>query len=35
MIQKYNESYIAFSNDMNNLKPEVDEQLVDLLNNIA
>ena len=35
MIEKYQESYKAFSDDFLNLKPETDEQIVDLINNIA
>ena len=32
MMSKYSESFEAFSSDMKNLKPEVDEQLVDMIN---
>ena len=35
MINKYKESFDAFYSDMKDLKPEVDEQLVDLLNTMA
>jgi len=35
MIEKYHESYKSFSDDFLNLKPETDEQIVDLINNIA
>lgn len=35
MIEKYQESYKAFSEEFSNLKPETDEQIVDLINNIA
>ena len=32
MITKYNESFKSFTADMKNMKPEVDEQFVDLIN---
>eukprot|EP00331_Platyophrya_macrostoma_P025521 CAMPEP_0176435218 /NCGR_PEP_ID=MMETSP0127-20121128/17175_1 /TAXON_ID=938130 /ORGANISM="Platyophrya macrostoma, Strain WH" /LENGTH=834 /DNA_ID=CAMNT_0017818171 /DNA_START=562 /DNA_END=3067 /DNA_ORIENTATION=+ len=35
MINKYKESFDAFYGDMKDLKPEVDEQLVDLINTVA
>ena len=35
MIEKYKESFKSFSDDFLNLKPETDEQIVDLINNIA
>jgi len=35
MVEKYNESFKAFSDDFINLKSETDEQIVDLINNIA
>ena len=35
MMNKYKESFDAFSADMKNLKPEADEQLVDLINNLT
>ena len=35
MIEKYNESYKAFSEDFKDIKPDTDEQIVDLINNIA
>jgi hypothetical protein len=35
MIEKYRSSYESFSEDFKNMLPETDEQLVDLLNNLA
>lgn len=35
MINKYRQSYESFSEEFKNMSPETDEQLVDLLNNLA
>jgi len=35
LTEKYQDAFEGFANDMKNLKPEIDEQTVDLLNNIA
>ena len=35
LIEKYQDAFELFANDMKNLKPEIDEQTVDLLNNLA
>lgn len=35
LIKKYNSSFESFINDFKNIVPEVDEQIVDLINNLA